>query len=548
MAAKAQCNEAASRLARAQADYDQAEYNLSAAQAVHLAEKLADGEPCPVCGSADHPAPAHGDAASQNLDQRFRQAKTMLEQARQQHTAAEGRLAASGATVAERAAALAGMTAPELSVAAIDGNLQAAQRELSALGAAPDEQALTDALADAERVATDAEANVDVARAAKEADSVAYASALARYAAAISGIPEDYHDLAQISEALAACDGALTAMAEALDAATTDERAAGSALIAREAEERAARAAHDAATQQSVVATETFNARLLAAGLTMETYALRRAAIAGIAQLRADINAYEHVCISAASRLEQAQLRIGGRARPDMGVLEAADASATEERDQALRTASTLRVQATRLADLATRLAADALAITQKEMAFAPLGAVADALNGANASKMDVEAFAITAMFDHVLEAANLRLQPMSSHRYSLQRADEAKGNARRGLGISVFDLHTGRSRATTTLSGGETFLAALSLALGLSDVVESLSGGIRLDTIFIDEGFGSLDSETLDQALQTLQDLVGQSRTVGLISHVELVQQAIPHGFSIEKSATGSAVKKRAA
>ncbi|MEO9969185.1 MAG: SbcC/MukB-like Walker B domain-containing protein [Hyphomonadaceae bacterium] len=113
-----------------------------------------------------------------------------------------------------------------------------------------------------------------------------------------------------------------------------------------------------------------------------------------------------------------------------------------------------------------------------------------------------------------------------------------------------MHDVHTGKSRATSTLSGGETFIAALSLALGLSDVVESTSGNIRLDTIFIDEGFGSLDTEndagTLDQVLQTLQDLIGGHRAVGLISHVPLVQQAIPNGFSIRKTPSGSHVEVR--
>lgn len=88
--------------------------------------------------------------------------------------------------------------------------------------------------------------------------------------------------------------------------------------------------------------------------------------------------------------------------------------------------------------------------------------------------------------------------------------------------------------------------MAALALALGLSDVVESVSGGLRLDTIFIDEGFSSLDPETLDQALQTLQDIVGESRAVGLISHVELVQQAIPNGFQVSKTVSGSHVAVR--
>ena len=103
-----------------------------------------------------------------------------------------------------------------------------------------------------------------------------------------------------------------------------------------------------------------------------------------------------------------------------------------------------------------------------------------------------------------------------------------------------------------TTLSGGETFIAALSLALGLSDIVEASHGAIRLDTIFIDEGFGSLDTEndtgTLDRVLQVLQDIVGASRAVGLISHVPLVQQAVPTGFTILKGVGGSRIERRAA
>ena len=151
-------------------------------------------------------------------------------------------------------------------------------------------------------------------------------------------------------------------------------------------------------------------------------------------------------------------------------------------------------------------------------------------------------------MFDHVLEAANLRLGPMSRGRYMLVREPEGRGNARRGLGLSIDDAYTGRQRPASTLSGGETFIAALALALGLSDVVESTRGNVRLDTIFIDKGFGSLDADsdggTLDQVLETLQDLVGQNRAVGPISHVPLVQQAIPS--RITKTASGSNIEMR--
>ncbi|MGH7486168.1 MAG: SbcC/MukB-like Walker B domain-containing protein, partial [bacterium] len=117
---------------------------------------------------------------------------------------------------------------------------------------------------------------------------------------------------------------------------------------------------------------------------------------------------------------------------------------------------------------------------------------------------------------------------------------------SRAGLEIMVHDVYTDRPRDAYTLSGGESFMAALSLALGLSDVVQQRAGGIKLDVIFIDEGFGSLDDETLDTALSTLRDLVGSNRAVGVISHVEAVKQQIQAGFDISRGSRGSRVTPR--
>ena len=187
--------------------------------------------------------------------------------------------------------------------------------------------------------------------------------------------------------------------------------------------------------------------------------------------------------------------------------------------------------------------------LDEAEAESGPLRKIAALTNGDNPLNLKLETYAIGAMFDRVLEAANLRLGPMTSSRYQLERDTEG-GRGSRGLGIQVFDVHTGKSRGTDTLSGGETFIAALALALGLADVVESASGKVRLDTIFIDEGFGSLDTEngsgTLDQVLNVLNSLVKQSRAVGLISHVPLVQEAIPNGFHVRKGLDGSAVEER--
>lgn len=156
---------------------------------------------------------------------------------------------------------------------------------------------------------------------------------------------------------------------------------------------------------------------------------------------------------------------------------------------------------------------------------------------------INLERFVLGALLDAVTEKANLRLMEMSSHRYELlrKRGERDDGRKTAGLDLEVFDGNTGRARPAATLSGGETFLASLSLALGLADVVQEYAGGIHLDAMFIDEGFGSLDSESLDLAMKTLQQLKGQDRLVGLISHVGGLEERIPAKLRVRKTKTGS-------
>ena len=129
----------------------------------------------------------------------------------------------------------------------------------------------------------------------------------------------------------------------------------------------------------------------------------------------------------------------------------------------------------------------------------------------------------------------------MTSGRYALEHDDaRRKGRGQSGLGLRVFDAYTGRSRSTRSLSGGETFRASLALALGLSDTVTARAGGIRLDTLFIDEGFGSLDGDTLAIAMSTLDSLRAGGRTVGVISHVESMHEQIPARLEVRVTDRG--------
>jgi exonuclease SbcC len=157
---------------------------------------------------------------------------------------------------------------------------------------------------------------------------------------------------------------------------------------------------------------------------------------------------------------------------------------------------------------------------------------------------MTLEAFVLADELEEIVEAANLRLSEMSAGRYLLHHTDaRAARNAASGLGIEIFDSFTGMPRPAQSLSGGETFLASLALALGLAEVVTARAGGVRLDTLFIDEGFGSLDADTLELAMRTLDELRQGGRTVGVISHVEAMKEQLPAQLVVEATPRGPSV-----
>ena len=163
-------------------------------------------------------------------------------------------------------------------------------------------------------------------------------------------------------------------------------------------------------------------------------------------------------------------------------------------------------------------------------------------LGGAN--KLPFENYILQYYFTRVIAAANRRLERMSDGRYLLRSKIESVGNTKSGLGLRVLDANTNQAREVNTLSGGETFVASLSLALGFADVVQAESGSVRVDAMFIDEGFGSLDEDTLRRALTTLENLTGGDRLVGVISHVAELRDHIEPRIAVEKTMRGSRVR----
>jgi exonuclease SbcC len=222
-------------------------------------------------------------------------------------------------------------------------------------------------------------------------------------------------------------------------------------------------------------------------------------------------------------------------AQEQLGAAELDQGARVERRRQLDETVSRIGKAATRLASL--------------EADFADAGRVAAVAKGDNPYRMSFQRFVLAALLDDVLSSASQRLHAMSKGRYRLQRVTREGGRRRPGgLDLEVDDAYTGKTRAVTTLSGGEGFQAALALALGLADVVQAYAGGIRLDTMFIDEGFGSLDPEALELAIDTLVDLQASGRLIGVISHVPELRERIPFRLEVEAATVGSRARFAAA
>ncbi|MDR7234204.1 SMC family ATPase [Agrococcus sp. BE272] len=468
-----------------------------------LASELADGEPCPVCGSIEHPAP-HAPAS-------------------------EAVTADDVAAALERShRALAGAGAAHEALAALEQRLAAAEARAGSDDRASLERALEDARA-AVRVAADAAVERDEAE-----------RRLAEHDAAAERLDAEVAELEQVAAASAAeaatagarRDDARDRLAEelgehpdagALLAAATGRRDALRRWLDADAHAGAARAEHDAAasTGAAALAEHALPDREATAAMRLEP-AARKA-------LLARITTHDAAVASARGVLAQPDLAGLGEP-PELEPLEAAlgEASAAAARaNRAAAAAETTRDLAA--ADLAAAREAIRSLAEGAEHADAVRG-LARALDGRNERAQDIETYVLATRLATIIDAANLRLAAMTDGRFTLV-LDEARASHGRasGLGIAVLDAHTGLARPTRSLSGGETFLASLSLALGLADVVQAEAGGVSLETLFVDEGFGSLDQDTLESAMATLDELRAGGRTVGVISHVQQMQERIP-------------------
>jgi exonuclease SbcC len=300
--------------------------------------------------------------------------------------------------------------------------------------------------------------------------------------------------------------------------------------------------------RQSVEIAENFHQKLTVAGFANATeYKQAVRTDLAVEDMQKRLHEFAVNLRSARNLVGRAEAGIKIKQRPDLEVMqlrvEDYQQKLVEANRKETRISETVR-QRSKAYEKYCKLKRQYEDLEQNYRTIAELAAVA-AGEGGNTRKIRLIDWVLTVYFEDILTQANIRLEKMSQGRFILKRQQlPSSGRGVHGLEITVLDTFTGTERRATTLSGGESFQAALCLALGLSEVAQSESGGVHLDTIFIDEGFGNLDEEALVQALETIIDLQGStSRTVGIISHVEEVKRLVPLGFNIKSSRHGSKI-----
>ena len=374
------------------------------------------------------------------------------------------------------------------------------------------------------------EAQVNAAkRTAEEADRAAQEASAAAHAA-LARVDEARTRLRQDAEALlpqrfTSPDGPVPLTVSLLKTALAEET---DALRAAQRELHAARQANDTACRRKA-----------------QLEAQRKALTSQRAALEAEVTAAANAAAAAEATLKT--LEAQQTARPDEAEspLPALEAKLTALQGQRTRLAEAEKALTARLVPNRKALAeyrTHAAQLAQLDQRWQWVSALAATAGGTLSSKQKIrlEAYIQMHYLDRILIHANTRLMQMTAGQYELERIGAENQKSQSGLDLGVIDHYNGTRRSVKTLSGGESFKASLALALGLSDEVQSAAGGIRLDTLFLDEGFGSLDEDSLEQAIRVLAGLTEGDRLVGIISHVGALKERIDHQVVVKKARTG--------
>ncbi|HDM8138534.1 TPA: SMC family ATPase [Vibrio harveyi] len=545
---QASVDQVKARYVELQRSADTLELSWHNAQAAVLAQRLRTGEMCPVCGSVEHPQPAQfvGEEVTKEQVQRARNteregqvALNQLNNQLEQHNIAVGQYKQQ----IEQLSVELGQTA-SMDLSALQASMQQLNerlQQLSSINLVQLEQSVNELN---QRCVTGEGKINDLQNqmAANESTIKVNREQLAKLSASLDA---KYSSLEVLEQDIIAIQKQIAELNTAFESAQNHLQQAVLAKTNIESQLTTNQQWLNEALDRFSTAKADWNQALLASAFEDEAQFLAcKADEAEMQVWQKEIDAFKLTQIKLEQTLADLSSTLKDLVLPDLEGLNVKLNSNQQSYVEARNQLDSTRSLFERLEKVRNDIATLHDKNTKLEDEYKVFGTLYDVASGKTGSRISLHRFVLGVLLDDVLIQASQRLSLMSKGRYILARKTEGfKGAAGRGLDLVVEDSYTGKTRDVATLSGGESFMAALALALGLSDVVQSYSGGIRLDTLFIDEGFGSLDPESLDLAIQTLVDLQQTGRMIGVISHVSELKEQMAQRIDVEPSRLGSTV-----
>lgn len=526
-------------------------------QASILASKLRDGEPCPVCGSSHHPSPANNANEEAPNEAMLKAAKQQVSELERERTEAQAALFESESKfislqqivtdlLEEMKQLEPGFEASQLSVfvQTVSSNKQQLEHTQTQISAQ---------LQKLERIKTELDQKkVDQERLKLQDQKLmtsitdmkmVFTEKRTVHEKMLERIPENLRSIEafrrQLTAAIRRQEQLEQQLKQAQDRLQMTKELFSSETARVEAAEK------DVKVREEKLATErqAFVDKMTKQGFsTYNLYHGSKRTEAQIEQLEREVRSYYEELRSVTDRFLELEAVLKDVTVPDVeGLIEAVH-TATEQVKQLNDKYTELLMKKRSNEEIRANIESINLQVQELEARYNVVGHLADMARGQNTYRITFERYVLASFLDDILREANARLTKMTSGRYQLLRKkDRSKGNVQSGLELLVFDQYTGQERHVKTLSGGESFKAALSLALGLADIVQQYAGGVSLETMFIDEGFGTLDPESLDQAIETLIDIQSSGRLVGIISHVPELKERIDARLEVIATQTGS-------
>lgn len=516
-------------------------------QATHLAQTLKDGEPCPVCGSAHHPAKITGHDAKAVSRDELELKRSNLAEVESAFRTVEARCESVLNQISEKEQEMIELQIIDGLEVLVAKGQQTAEKVEQLKNVRNELVSLKERQKRADKVSTEWIARKSEIEQALFAQKTLYAQEFALLERELSSIPEGLRDLAHLQAEIDETELRKRQMDEAWQLVRKNVEEAKERLATSINSEHHLKKSVDECVAKRDQAEDRFKKALQASEFsTEEEYRQAKMSEGDRLQLKEYVLQFKQRLHTMKEAIDELEAGLVGKEKTDLDGLMETIQSLKSAYEKAFAAWNHSIECEKALIRLKSDIENSAKGVADLERQVGKITGLYDVIRGQNDHKLSFERFIQIDYLERIIQSANERLRSLSNGQYELIRSDRQEVRGRQsGLGLDVYDAYTGQNRDVKTLSGGEKFNASLSLALGMADVIQSYQGAVSIETMFIDEGFGTLDEEALQKAVDTLVDLQRSGRMIGVISHVEELKTAFPAILEVQKSREGHSVTR---